>query len=175
MTKEQLQANLAMLLAGHTSEKMIFGNVSTGPHNDIKRATELARKMITDYGMSDKLVLRTFGSGEESEFYGIERKDYSEQVAKEIDDEVHRLIYDAHETAKKLLYEHKDRLIYLAEKLMEFENLEGPELEKIFTEPIPKKISEKESAGAINASRSGAGVPVAHTSVIKPSRKRSTD
>lgn len=163
MTKEQLQANLAMLLAGHTSEKMIFGNVSTGPHNDIKRATELARKMITDYGMSDKLSLRTFGIGEEAPYYGIEQRDYSEMVAKEIDDEVHRLLDEAHEVAKKVLNENKSRLIHLAEKLIEMENLEGPELEKVFTEPLDEKaagekpdkadeVKKKTRLGAIPAS-----------------------
>ena len=143
MTKEQLQANLAMLLAGHTAEKMVFGNVSTGPHNDIKRATELARKMITDFGMSDKLSLRTFGGGDES-IYGIEQKDYSEEVAWEIDKEVHALLNNAQEVAKSILLEYKDRLIYLAEKLIEVENLEGEELARVFNEPIPEKKSEEE-------------------------------
>jgi cell division protease FtsH len=156
MTKEQLQANLAMLLAGHTSEKMVFGNVSTGPHNDIKRATDLARKMITDFGMSDKLVLRTFGTDPEESVYGIEQKDYSEAVAKQIDDEVQELLDKAHEEAKKLLSENRDRLDYLAEKLIEVENLEGADLIKVFTEPIPdkaalggeKKTQEKPAIGA---------------------------
>jgi cell division protease FtsH len=142
MTKEQLQANLAMLLAGHTAEKMIFGNVSTGPHNDIKRATELARKMITEYGMSDKLSLRTFGGGDESAYYGMDQKDYSEDVAREIDSEVHHLINEAHEVAKDILSMHEDRLIYLAEKLMEVETLEGPELLRVFNEAIPAKKNE---------------------------------
>ncbi len=141
MTKEQLQANLAMLLAGHTAEKMVFGNVSTGPHNDIKRATDLARKMITDYGMSDKLVLRTFGTDPEESAYGLEQKDYSESVAKQIDDEVQELLENAHETARKLLNENRDRLDYLAGKLIEVENLEGPDLVKVFTEPIPDKAA----------------------------------
>jgi cell division protease FtsH len=159
MTKEQLQANLAMLLSGHTAEKMIFGNVSTGPHDDIKRATELARKMITDYGMSDKLVLRTFGASEESAYYGIEQKDYSESVAKEIDDEVHKLLEDAHEVAKKVLSDNRKRLIYLANKLMEVENLEGAELDKVFSEPIPETGSVEEQTKTTSPQQVGAKIP----------------
>ncbi|MDD5703608.1 MAG: ATP-dependent zinc metalloprotease FtsH, partial [Dehalococcoidales bacterium] len=82
MTKEQLQANLAMLLAVHTAEKMIFGNVSTGPHNDIKQATEMARKMITEYGMSDKLALRTYGGENSGGYWGFDQKNYGEDVAR---------------------------------------------------------------------------------------------
>ena len=125
------------MLSGHTAEKMIFGNVSTGPHNDIKRATELARKMITEYGMSEKLSLRTFGSGDESVYYGMEQKDYSEEVAKEIDKEVNFLLNSAQEVARAILREHKDRLVYMAEKLIEVENLEGDDLIAVFNEPIP--------------------------------------
>jgi cell division protease FtsH len=159
MTKEQLQANLAMLLSGHTAEKIIFGNVSTGPHDDIKRATELARKMITDYGMSEKLVLRTFGTGENSAYYGIEQRDYSEAVAKEIDDEVHRLLEDAHEIAKKVLGDNRKRLIYLANKLMEVENLEGAELAKVFSEAIPETESNEEPIKASPRQQVGAKIP----------------
>ena len=100
MTKEQLQADLAVLLAGHTAEKMILGNVSVGSHNDIKQATNLASRMITDYGMSEKLALRTFGNSEELSEYRIEQKDYGEAVATEIDNEVRELLDDAHGVAK---------------------------------------------------------------------------
>jgi cell division protease FtsH len=112
--------------------------------------------MITDFGMSDKLVLRTFGTDPEESVYGIEQKDYSEAVAKQIDDEVQELLDKAHEEAKKLLSENRDRLDYLAEKLIEVENLEGADLIKVFTEPIPdkaalggeKKTQEKPAIGA---------------------------
>jgi cell division protease FtsH len=161
MTKEQLQANLAMLLAGHSAEKMIFGNVSTGPHDDIKRATDLAKKMITDYGMSEKLVLRTFGASEEPSYYGIEQKDYSEAVAKEIDDEVHKLLEDAHEVAKKVLNDNKKRLIHLANKLIEVEILEGAELDKIFSESIPEMESTEVPIKAVPAQQAGAKIPAA--------------
>jgi cell division protease FtsH len=159
MTKEQLQANLAMLLSGHTAEKMIFGNVSTGPHNDIKRATDLARKMITDFGMSEKLVLRTFGVNEESPYYGMEQRDYSEAVAKDIDDEVHKLLEDAHEVAKKVLSDNKKRLIYLANKLIELENLEGAELDKVFSEPVPETEVKEEQVKTTSAQPLATRIP----------------
>lgn len=142
LTKPQLQDNLATLLAGHVAEETIFNNVSTGPHNDIRRATDLARQMVLNYGMSDNLPLRTFG-GDESREYGFDQRDYSEEMAKKIDDEVHILIEDAHRIARNILKENKSRLIHLADKLIEVENLEGPELEQAFTEPLKEEEAKK--------------------------------
>jgi cell division protease FtsH len=146
MTRSQFKDTLATFLGGHASEEFIFHEVTTGPHSDIKQATNLARKMITEYGMSEKLPLRTFGGSEDdASYYGMERRDYGEEVARQIDDEVRGLIDTAHATARLILQENKDRLIHLAEKLMVDETLEGPVLEKTFTEPIPpEEISRKE-------------------------------
>jgi len=147
MTRSQFKDTLATYLAGHAAEELIFNEVTTGPHSDIKQATVLARKMITEYGMSEKLPLRTFGSGdEEASYFGVEHKDYSDEVARQIDAEVHSLIETAHETARKILQTNKARLIHLAEQLVLKETLEGAELERIFTEPISdeeEKIMEK--------------------------------
>lgn len=137
MTRSQFKDTLATFLGGHVSEELIFHEVTTGPHSDIKQATTLARKMITEYGMSEKLPLRTFGSGEEVSYFGVENRDYGEEVARQIDEEVRILIDNAHETASEILQGNRNRLIHLAEKLIIAENLEGPELEKAFTEPIP--------------------------------------
>jgi cell division protease FtsH len=131
MTKEQLKANLATLLAGYAAEEMVFTSVSTGTHNDLKQATELARRMIMDFGMSGNLSLRTFGKAED---YGFEQKDYSEQLARKIDNEIDKLIDAAHDEARKILSGNRPRLNHLAEKLIELENLEGPELEKAFSD-----------------------------------------
>jgi cell division protease FtsH len=137
MTRSQFNDTLATFLGGHTSEEMTFHEVTTGPHDDIKQATNLARKMITEYGMSDKLPLRTFGSGEEEgSYYGLEKRDYGEEVAGQIDEEVRTLIQKAHETAKRILSENQPRLVYLAEHLFLKETLEGKELEAVFTEPM---------------------------------------
>jgi len=141
MTASQFKDTLAVLLAGHAAEKMMFSEVSTGPHSDIRQATEIARRMVTDYGMSEKLGLRTFGRETTSAYLGIgpgEEKDYSEEVAKQIDEEVHSITDSAHHLATKVLQENKPRLVYLAEKLLVKETLEGAELEAAFTEPLPQ-------------------------------------
>ncbi len=142
MTASQFKDTLAVLMAGHAAEKMMFGEVSTGPHSDIRQATEIARRMVTDYGMSEKLGLRTFGRQPTSSYLGLgpaEEKDYSEEIAKQIDEEVHSITESAHQVATKVLHENKPRLIHIAEKLLVTETLEGPELEAAFTEPLSEK------------------------------------
>jgi cell division protease FtsH len=139
MTASQFKDTLAVLLAGHAAEEMMFNEASTGPHSDIKQATDIARRMVTEYGMSEKLGLRTFGHETVSSYLGIgpsKEKDYSEEVAKQIDEEVHRLVEGAHQKVREVLQENKPRLVHLAEKLISKETLEGPELEAAFTEPI---------------------------------------
>jgi cell division protease FtsH len=139
MTQSQFKDTLATFLAGHAAEEMMFNEVSTGPHSDIRQATEIARRMVTDYGMSEKLGLRTYGQTTVPGYLGIgppEQRDYSEEVARQIDEEVHRILEEAHQVAKKLLVENKPRLVHLAKKLLVKETLEGPELEAAFTEPL---------------------------------------
>jgi cell division protease FtsH len=131
---------LSTLLAGHTAEELIFNEVTTGAQSDIEQATKLARKMVTDYGMSDEMGPRTFGQKEEMVFLGreiSEQRDYSDKVAEQIDDEVYKIIQRAHEVAKKILIENKERLVYMAERLVIQETLEGEELESLLGEPIP--------------------------------------
>jgi cell division protease FtsH len=139
MTESQFKDTLATLVAGHTAEQMIFNEVSTGPHSDIKQATDIAERMVTDYAMSEKLGLRTFGQTTVPGYLGIgppERKDYSEETARQIDEEVRRIMEDAHQAAKKILEENRPRLVHLTKKLLEKETLEGPELEAIFSEQL---------------------------------------
>jgi cell division protease FtsH len=147
MTRSQFNDMLATLLAGHTAEKLIFNEMTTGGADDIERATMIARKMATDYGMSDKLGPRTFGHKEELVFLGreiTEQRNYSEKVAQLIDEEVHRLIEQASQTATRILTEDKDRLIRIAQELIAKETLEGEELEAVLSEappPLPKVAS----------------------------------
>ncbi len=141
ITRSQINDRVATLLGGHASEKLTFNEVTTGAHDDIKRATELARKMVTDYGMSDKLGPRTFGDKQELVFLGreiSEQKDYGDKVADTIDEEVSNIIQQARETALKILTENKTKLVLLAEKLIAQETLEGEELETLFNEPLPE-------------------------------------
>jgi cell division protease FtsH len=140
MTRSQFNDMLATLLAGHTAEKLIFNEMTTGGADDIERATMIARKMATDYGMSDKLGPRTFGHKEELVFLGreiTEQRNYSEKIAQTIDEEVHKLIEHASQTATKILTEHKDKLIRIAQKLIAKETLEGDELEAVLSDTPP--------------------------------------
>jgi cell division protease FtsH len=140
LTHSQFKDMLATLLGGQGAEELVFGELSTGASDDIKRATELAHKMVTEFGMSDKLGPRTFGNRQEMVFLGreiAEQRDYGDKIADLIDEEVHGIIKQAYETAKKILVENRQRLNYMAEKLVAQETLEGEELEAIFTEPVP--------------------------------------
>jgi cell division protease FtsH len=148
-TRSQLKDTLATLLGGHAAEDLIFNERSTGPHNDIQRVTEYARRMVTDFGMSDKMGTRTFGNKQEMVFLGreiSEQRDYSERTALEIDREIDKLIEEAYATARKALTENKEKLIELSKKLIEKETLEGEELESVFSSlsmPGPKRRVKK--------------------------------
>jgi cell division protease FtsH len=156
MTRSQFDDSLATLLAGHVAEEIIFNEASTGPHDDIQRATSLARKMVTDYGMSKELGPRTFGHKEDMVFLGreiSEQRDYSEQVAQQIDEEVRKIINSAYDVAKKVLTDNKARLVHLGKKLVVEESLEGPDLETAFNEPIEEpKPDEQPAASPTSAS-----------------------
>ncbi len=125
---------IAGLLAGRASEALVLGDVTTGAGNDLEQATKLARAMVTRYGMSDALGPRTFGRKEELIFLGreiAEQRDYSEDVARQIDSEVKRIIGTAYERATKILKEHRAKLDELAKRLVEVETLDGPELKAL--------------------------------------------
>jgi len=142
-TSAQIKDMLATFLGGYSAEKLIFNEVTTGAYDDIRRATELARKMVTDFGMSDKLGPRTFGDKQEMVFLGreiSEQKDYGDKVADAIDEEVDKIIQQARETASEILTKSKSKLVLLAEKLIARETLEGDELEAIFSESTPKPV-----------------------------------
>ena len=139
-TKNQFEAQIAMALGGRAAEEITFSELTTGASNDLEQATSTARAMITRYGMSDKLGPRTFGKREELIFLGkeiAEQRDYSDSVAKTIDEEVHRLLDDGYEKAKHLLITHKEKLTQLAKHLIEHETAEGEVLEQLFNSPRP--------------------------------------
>jgi cell division protease FtsH len=164
ITKSQLEDTLATFLAGHTAELLTFNEVSTGPHSDIRQVTDIARKMITEYGMSEKLGVRTFGYKTVSGYLGIgvpEEKDYSEEIASQIDHEVRDIIDKARAVAMKILIENKTRLAYIAGILVEKETLEGTELEAAFKDPLPENrqlVSETEKLA--DSERSAVASPV---------------
>ncbi len=138
-TPSQLKAQLAVSLGGGMAEEMTFGEASTGPHSDLQQATQMARRMVTEFGMSAKLGPRTFGSKDEMVFLGreiSEQRDYSDKIAEMIDDEVRRLIDQSLEIARQVLTEKKDRLRYIAMMLLKHETLDGKELRKVLDDPI---------------------------------------
>jgi len=132
--KDYLLKTLSVLLGGRAAEEVALGYMTTGAGNDLERATDLARKMVTEWGMSEKLGPLTFGKKEEHIFLGREiarHKDYSEKTAQEIDDEVKRIVNERYEYSKKLLLENRIPLEKLAEALLEKETLEGAEIDAI--------------------------------------------
>ncbi len=144
-TRSQFDDRLAVSLAGRASEEIIFSEATTGAQNDLEQATKLARKMITEYGMSDSLGPRTFGKREELIFLGreiTEQRNYSERVAEAIDEEVRSLIDQAYSTAKKILTENKERLEQIAQRLIAKETLEEAELQDLFKEFLPSPQPE---------------------------------
>ena len=134
-TKPQLEDRLAVSLGGRTAEEIALGEISTGAQNDLEQATKLARKMVTEYGMSTKLGPQTFGERHELVFLGreiSEQRDYSDKAAQQIDEEVRRLIQRAYRTARKILTTHKAKLKEMAALLIEQETLEESDLHKLF-------------------------------------------
>jgi cell division protease FtsH len=134
-TRSQFQDRLAGTLGGHCAEKLVYGEMSTGAQNDIEGATNLARKMICEYGMSEVLGPRTFGTKEETIFLGRgfgAQKNYSERVAEAIDEEIRQLIQGAHDKAMLLLTENRAIVELMAAELMKRETLDGAALERVF-------------------------------------------
>jgi cell division protease FtsH len=141
MTREELADELAMLLGGRVAEELIVGDITTGAANDIERATKVAKQMVTEYGMSDVIGPLTLGQKQHEVFLGRDfqsQPDYSDQVAFEIDNEIRRLIDEAHDEALEILQEGRIKLDELAAMLIERETLGREEVEA-FLADIPKR------------------------------------
>ena len=133
-SKDYLLNNIAVLMGGRAAEEIVLNHMTTGAGNDIERATELARKMVCEWGMSDKLGPLTFGKKEEHIFLGKDmgqRKDFSEETAVEIDTEIKKIVVENYTRARKLLESHTGALHRLAKALLEKEGLDGPEIERL--------------------------------------------
>ncbi len=136
-SKVYLYNQLAILMGGRVAEELVLKDMTTGAGNDIERATDLARKMVCEWGMSEKMGPLTFGKHNEQVFLGRElgsQRDFSEQIAMEIDEEVKRLVMENYERAKQLLTENMTSLKKLAEALLEKEVLDGSDIDQIITE-----------------------------------------
>ena len=140
-SRKKIIATMIGLLGGRAAEELIFSDITSGASNDIENVTKLARKMVTRLGMSDGLGPMVYGQKEEMIFLGreiSEQRDYSEAVAQRIDAEVQKIVNDAYDQAKSILVEHKDKLIAVAERLLEVETISREEFEAIFPPPVVK-------------------------------------
>ena len=133
MTREELLDRLCVLLGGRVAEELVFGDISTGAQNDLQRASDIARSMVTEYGMSERLGLVTYTREKRSPFLNgvvgpASAREYSEESARTIDDEVSKLIREAHDRVKRILEDKRDQLEVLSKTLLEKESLQGDEL-----------------------------------------------
>ena len=135
-TRGKMLQDITTLLGGRVAEEIIFGDITTGASNDIKRATQTARSMVMKYGMSDKIGLIAYGDDEDEVFIGRDlahTRGYSEEVAKDIDGEIHRIIEECHARAKEIILEHQNVLHSCAALLLEKEKVHREEFEALFT------------------------------------------
>ncbi len=135
MSKSEMEENIVSLLGGRVAESLALDDISTGASNDIERATKIAREMVTKYGMSERVGTITFGSDGGEVFLGrdlAQSKDYSEETASLIDEEVKRIIDKAYTTAREILSNNMDKLTAVAERLLEKEKIDGDEFQEIF-------------------------------------------
>ncbi len=151
-SRSQFQDMLAATLGGLVAEEMVFGESTTGPSDDLQRATNLARQMVTQWGMSERMGPRTFGRKEEMVFLGreiSEQRNYSEKVAEEIDEEVRQIIDRAYDTAKKLLNENREKINTIVNVLLEEETIDGEDLMSVLdgTRVVERAQPGDEKAG----------------------------
>ena len=147
VTRKELYDQMVGLLGGRAAEEIVFNTQSTGASNDFQQATKIARSMVTEYGMSDRLGPVQY-EGNHTVFVGRDygqKPAYSDQVAYEIDNEVHQLLNQAHEEAHRIINEHREQLNLIAEKLLEVETLEAAQIESLFkTGKMPEQVAKPE-------------------------------
>jgi len=139
---------ISVLLAGFATEKVVYGEVTTGATSDLKQATKLAKHLVTDFGMSDKLGPRTFGEHEDLIFLGreiTEQRDYSEKIAETIDAEVSSLINHGYKVASEIVKKEKDRLSILVEELLKYETIERERFEELMGKKAKKEEKTNEN------------------------------
>jgi len=141
-SKSEFLADIAISMGGMAAEKLIFNEQTTGASNDLKVATQLARRMVTAYGMSDKLGPMTFGDSQEMVFLGKEiheQKNYSEKIANKIDEEVYKIIDESSKVALEIVKKFKHKLVEIAEKLVEQETIERQEFDRMVADIVPEE------------------------------------
>jgi cell division protease FtsH len=135
MTRTDLLSQLAVLLGGRTAEEIALGEISTGAQNDLQRATDIARAMVTEFGMSDELGAINYDGNKRARFLDIplpaERGQYAEETAQKIDEEIKRILTDAHNKARQILTDYRGKLEIVTERLLQVEVMEGEELRRL--------------------------------------------
>ena len=158
ISKKELSDRITILLSGRVTELLKFGDVTTGASNDLERATQIARQMVTQFGMSDRLGLVTLGRKQHEVFLGrdiMEDRNYSEEIAYAIDQEVRSIIDECFNLAKNILTEHSERLEEITTLLLEKEVLEGDELDELLgypkkEAPVVPAVTDEEEAYSEN-------------------------
>jgi cell division protease FtsH len=156
--------DLAVFLGGRVAEELFCGDITTGASNDLERATKQARQMVVNYGMSDRLGHQTFGQPNHEVFLGRDygnTKDYSEETAKRIDDEVARLMKQAHDRAAKILSEHRDQIKLMASVLLDRETVDGDACQALLDNKWSEYLAHEQSAEG-KAERERAATTLAH-------------
>jgi cell division protease FtsH len=147
-TKASLMSQMAMMLGGRAAEELVFFEVTTGAANDLEKVTSTSKQMIMRYGMSEKLGPRVLGRNHDMPFLGREmsaQADYSEEMAREIDDEVRRVIEEAHETALMVLREHMEELHNLSVILIERETIDKDQFERLLAGEAEEEVFKEET------------------------------
>ncbi len=173
-TRAQFKDMMTTAMGGRVAELVTFGEIeiTTGASNDLETATRLAKDMVTRYGMSEKLGPRTFGRREEMVFLGreiSEQRDYSDKVAEEIDQEVHTLVQTSYDQAKDILTDKKDSLERIAKYLIQYETVEGEQLDRLFEGPLPPS-EEMPARPSAPTPPPYSGPAVAHPAPAMPSQ-----
>jgi cell division protease FtsH len=177
MTKDKFRDQLVALLGGRVAEEIRFGDVTTGASNDLERVTQMARAMVTQWGMSEKLGPIRYGEREEMVFLGrqySEHRNYSDRVAEEIDKEVHYFVEEAHQRCHQLLTERWDKMILLSNRLLQVETINAPEFEALMRgeqpvdhterQPSPRPLRDAKSDEAVRGDkRSDSSVDIGGT------------
>ena len=142
-TKNEMKENIIVLLGGRVAEELTLDDISTGASNDLERVSATARNMVTKYGMSKKLGPMTFGDSDDEVFLGnsfTSKKNYSEEVAYEIDKEIGRIVDESYKQTKKILQDNMDRLEYVAKALLVYETLDAEQFVKAFNKELPLEV-----------------------------------
>jgi cell division protease FtsH len=154
-TRAELTDTMGMTLGGRAAEEIIFGEITTGASNDLEKVTETAKQMVMRYGMSERLGPRVFGHDRSQPFLGREfsaEPDYSDEIAREIDDEIRRIVEEAHQTAKDILLEHRSQLDEISKILLERETIDAEEFEQLLAgKPEDEVFGDEEEPEAPRA------------------------